>query len=53
LQQISSLMRKKLVQLIQGNYDEKQAAVIQIITLNVIFFSLSVLLSFIFFLFKI
>jgi|YNPMSStandDraft_2_1061718.scaffolds.fasta_scaffold02399_4 membrane associated rhomboid family serine protease len=45
-------MRKKLIQLIQGNYDQKQAAVIQIITLNVIFFSLSVLLSFIFFLFN-
>jgi len=45
-------MRKKLIQLIKGNYDNRQAAVIQIITINILLFSIVVLLTFAFFLFN-
>jgi len=45
-------MRKKLIQLIKGNYDNRRAAVIQIITINILLFSIVVLLTFAFFLFN-
>ncbi len=45
-------MRKQLIQLIKGNYDNKQAAVIQIIMINIILFTIFVLTTFFFFLFN-
>lgn len=45
-------MRKHLIQLIKGNYDNKYAAVIQIIMVNIILFTLLVIAVFILFLFK-
>lgn len=45
-------MRNKLIQLIRGNYDNKQTAVIQIITINIAFFAILALTTFVLFLFK-
>ncbi len=45
-------MKKKILQLIRGSYDNKHAAVIQIIMINIAIFSIVVLTNFIFFLFN-
>ncbi len=45
-------MRKQLIQLIKGNYDNKQAAVIQIITVNLVLFTLIAFTTFLLFLFN-